>query len=233
MLWLRWMKVLLGVGEIAGCFESATLSTSDVTSGCPCFTKLCIRLCFSTFLQGSLLLMALWQLSLSFSVWGGKQQVTKNRSRKHEERRETVAGSNDGPCDTFTVSRATWKACSPQHSLARAAWGDRRKWNNALGFLPGDSCLNLCPGVGLSCLFDPSEVFMNSSRRKQTLLKSLLLKRQLPFSQSFTGTCCKAVRLPTGIAACKSSFEDMWLRVSIVNQVSVGLTIETTKNMRK
>lgn len=30
-----------GRREIAGCFENVTLSTSDITSGCPYFIELC------------------------------------------------------------------------------------------------------------------------------------------------------------------------------------------------
>lgn len=43
--------------------------------------------------------MALCRLSPSCTGWGRDQQMTKNRSRKHEGVKETVAGSNDGPCE--------------------------------------------------------------------------------------------------------------------------------------
>lgn len=63
-------RVPWGRKDVARSFKEA----AQRTAGCPCFPELYIRLYFSRFLQGSQFFIALCQLSLSHSVWGGSSR---------------------------------------------------------------------------------------------------------------------------------------------------------------
>lgn len=67
--------------------------------------------------------MTLCQISLSCTDWKGEQRVTKNRSRKHEGRRETVAGSNDGPCEGLCAIKGNLEKLQPETGSCKCSLG--------------------------------------------------------------------------------------------------------------